>query len=93
MGKMMEDPTFIKRLQKLLDAKNFDEFFDLVQQSLAEDVEYSVNEILSDPKTTPMKVEQLNSMIDRFAEREEYEKCASLQHIYEQVKTRQNKKP
>ncbi len=86
-----DDPDFVKRLQGLVDDEKLDQFFDLVQEALTEDPDYTVTEIVSNPAKAKTKLMQIREFIKRYTEREEYEKCAPLRDIVNRVEAMLNK--
>jgi len=86
-----DDPDFVQRLQELVDDEKLDQFFDLVQEALTEDPDYTVAEIAGNPVKAKLKIQQIKEFIKRYTEREEYEKCAPLRDIINRVESIMNK--
>lgn len=85
------DPDFILRLQGLLESNRLDEFFDLVYKAFAEDPDGAVREIVSSPEKAKTRIADVRSMLQRFVDAEEYEKCALLQRIIDSAEGLLNK--
>lgn len=86
-----DDPDFVMRLQGLLDDDKYEQFFDLVQEALTEDPDYTVESIAANPAKARVKINQIKSFIKRYTELEEYEKCAPLRDIINRVEAALNK--
>lgn len=86
-----DDPDFVKRLQGLVDEEKLDQFFDLVQEALTEDLDYTVENILSQPAKAQARLRQIREFIKRYTEAEEYEKCTPLRDIVNRVEAMLNK--
>tara|TARA_R100000544_G_C2216963_1_gene55140 strand:+ start:268 stop:549 length:282 start_codon:yes stop_codon:yes gene_type:complete len=70
-------PDFIKSLLLTLEQTNFDEFMKLSYVVMMQ----SPSQVLKRNDSMETKVDAINTMIEFFEEKEEYEKCTNLQKL------------
>ena len=83
---MMDDPDFVRAMQKLQAEKRYDEFFEMTAKAFAEEPEVTARQIAADEPNVWKKLDLLSEVEKHLVRTESYEMCAVMRDIAADVR-------